>query len=339
MWSGWRAVGVVGNLWCLVGCIVPPSATPSPPSTSAAPSPPPAPAPQSAPDLRVLRVDISAAGVAIAGEQVGSDPEALETALGQADVSSVDVRAATDAPPSLVLAALTLPAGPRVAERSLTWQGVSLKVSNAHRPTRHFGDPVPASVFSWRANGATQLWSISLGPWVSNLGPYEPNSDAEPSVISSLRKECEPTGCSLDVELRQEHLLPDLQAWARVASAVGASLELRVRATPPPPPEPQDPKLGRLPPEVIQAVVRLGFVRFKTCYERGLGRDPNLQGRVSVSFVIARDGTVKNASDSGSDLPDAVVRDCVVEQFERFRFPAPEGGTVDVVYPILLAPG
>ncbi|HET9954611.1 MAG TPA: AgmX/PglI C-terminal domain-containing protein [Polyangiaceae bacterium] len=96
---------------------------------------------------------------------------------------------------------------------------------------------------------------------------------------------------------------------------------------------------GRLPPEVIQRIVRQNFGRFRMCYEQGLGRNPNLEGRVSVRFVIGRDGAVSNVSNGGSDLPDSGVVSCVVSAFYGLSFPQPEGGIVTVVYPIMLAPG
>ncbi|WP_437586046.1 AgmX/PglI C-terminal domain-containing protein [Sorangium sp. So ce1000] len=95
---------------------------------------------------------------------------------------------------------------------------------------------------------------------------------------------------------------------------------------------------GRLPPEVIQRIVRQNFGRFRLCYERGLQRDPNLQGRVTVRFTIDPRGAVVNARDGGFDLPDAAVVSCVVRAFHDLSFPAPEGGNVDVVYPVLFAP-
>jgi hypothetical protein len=96
---------------------------------------------------------------------------------------------------------------------------------------------------------------------------------------------------------------------------------------------------GRLPPEVIQRIVRQNFGRFRMCYEQGLGRNPNLEGRVSVRFVIGRDGAVSNVANGGSDLPDSGVVSCVVSAFYGLSFPQPEGGIVTVVYPIMLAPG
>jgi hypothetical protein len=97
--------------------------------------------------------------------------------------------------------------------------------------------------------------------------------------------------------------------------------------------------LGRLPPEVVQRIVRQNYGRFRMCYEQGLARNPNLQGRVSVRFQIAADGSVTRPTNGGSDLPDVGVVTCVVDAYSALSFPAPDGGAVTVVYPILFAPG
>jgi hypothetical protein len=95
---------------------------------------------------------------------------------------------------------------------------------------------------------------------------------------------------------------------------------------------------GRLPPEVIQRIVRQNFGRFRLCYENGLRNNPNLQGRVSVRFVIGRDGRVSNVG-GGGDLPDGGVVSCVTRAFYGLSFPQPEGGIVTVAYPIVFTPG
>ncbi len=94
---------------------------------------------------------------------------------------------------------------------------------------------------------------------------------------------------------------------------------------------------GRLPPEVIQHIVRQNQGRMRLCYENGLRSSPSLGGRVVVKFVIDRAGGVSNAADGGLDLPDAAVIACVVRAFGNLSFPAPEGGIVTVVYPIIFA--
>jgi hypothetical protein len=96
---------------------------------------------------------------------------------------------------------------------------------------------------------------------------------------------------------------------------------------------------GKLPPEVIQRIVRQNYGRFRLCYEQGLMRNPNLTGRVSVRFVIGRDGAVSNVGSGGSDLPDSGTVSCVLSAFYGLSFPSPDGGIVTVTYPILFSPG
>ncbi|HEY5239926.1 MAG TPA: AgmX/PglI C-terminal domain-containing protein [Polyangiaceae bacterium] len=96
---------------------------------------------------------------------------------------------------------------------------------------------------------------------------------------------------------------------------------------------------GRLPPEVIQHVVRSNMGRFRACYEQSLRPQPSLQGRVTTKFAIARDGTVPFAVDAGSDVPDASLIACIGRAFESLSFPPPEAGIVTVVYPLTLSPG
>ncbi|WP_394836776.1 AgmX/PglI C-terminal domain-containing protein [Pendulispora rubella] len=96
--------------------------------------------------------------------------------------------------------------------------------------------------------------------------------------------------------------------------------------------------MGRIPPEVIQRIVRQNAGRYRACYELGLRNNPSLNGHVRVKFVIDRGGAVSMAQDSGSDLPDENVRSCVVKSFYSLAFPTPEGGTVRVVYPIMFNP-
>lgn len=119
---------------------------------------------------------------------------------------------------------------------------------------------------------------------------------------------------------------------------------------------------GRIDPRAVQEVVRNDRKAMRRCYEAGLGRDPNLQGKLAVRFVIALDGTVSSAVDihdapptsearpgavAANDVPsdrdhraeprfpDAEVTWCVLARFKSLKFPHPEGGPVTVVYPFI----
>jgi hypothetical protein len=96
---------------------------------------------------------------------------------------------------------------------------------------------------------------------------------------------------------------------------------------------------GRLPPEVIQRIVRQNFGRFRLCYETGLRANPNLEGRVVTAFVIGRDGAVSSVQNAGSSMSDPSVVSCVVRSFYGLSFPAPDNGIVTVTYPIAFSPG
>jgi hypothetical protein len=95
---------------------------------------------------------------------------------------------------------------------------------------------------------------------------------------------------------------------------------------------------GRLEASVIQRIVRQNEGRFRACYLEGQTKSPKLAGRVAVTFLIDRDGSVATAQDTaGSDLPDDGARACVVRAFSSLEFPEP-GGTVTVTYPLVFSP-
>ena len=96
---------------------------------------------------------------------------------------------------------------------------------------------------------------------------------------------------------------------------------------------------GRIPPEVIQRIIRQNYGRFRACYETGLRNNPSLGGRVAVKFVVGRDGSVVSVGNGGSDLPDGGVVNCVVNSFRGLSFPAPDDGIVTVGYSIQFSPG
>ena len=96
---------------------------------------------------------------------------------------------------------------------------------------------------------------------------------------------------------------------------------------------------GRLPREVVQRIVRQNFGRFRFCYEQGLAKNPSLEGRVAVRFVIDRAGAVSTATAEPGGLSDQAVSRCVAQGFLGLSFPPPEGGIVTVSYPIMLSPG
>lgn len=90
--------------------------------------------------------------------------------------------------------------------------------------------------------------------------------------------------------------------------------------------------------ESIRRTVRRHINEVRFCYEQRLSSRPDLQGRVTVSFVISGEGTVQSSVVSASTLNDATVEGCVSAAVRRWSFPAPEGGgVVGVSYPFVFA--
>jgi TonB family protein len=95
---------------------------------------------------------------------------------------------------------------------------------------------------------------------------------------------------------------------------------------------------GALAKEVIRRVIGRHISEVRFCYQAQLNAHPDLQGRVTVKFVIAPTGAVQAAASEKSDLGNAKVEQCIAQAVRRWSFPAPEGGGIVVVsYPFLLS--
>lgn len=95
---------------------------------------------------------------------------------------------------------------------------------------------------------------------------------------------------------------------------------------------------GSLSSSNVAAVFRRREGDVRRCYERGLARDPGLGGRLVVQLTIGDGGRVDDVTLRTNELGDDVGT-CVVGALRRWRFDAPQGGTVAVQKAYILAPG
>jgi len=70
------------------------------------------------------------------------------------------------------------------------------------------------------------------------------------------------------------------------------------------------------------------------CYLAGTFKDSELAGTVQVSFTIEPSGRVSSAVDSGSDLADPEVVECVIDLFAGLSFRPGGQNPTEVTYPI-----
>ena len=89
--------------------------------------------------------------------------------------------------------------------------------------------------------------------------------------------------------------------------------------------------------EEIDRVVKARAGIFRACYQKELNHTPGLGGKLIMHFVIAADGSVKNASTAGGSLRNAGVEDCINNNIMRLKFPAKGGAIVN--YPFVFSQG
>lgn len=96
--------------------------------------------------------------------------------------------------------------------------------------------------------------------------------------------------------------------------------------------------LGSLDKAEIDRVIKGHLAAIRHCYQRELQRRPDMSGKLSVRFVIAKDGSVSQATTRSSSLESPAVESCVNERILRLGFPAPRGGGIVIVtYPFVFA--
>ena len=98
-----------------------------------------------------------------------------------------------------------------------------------------------------------------------------------------------------------------------------------------PPPE------GDLSADAINRVMRAHAGVFRACYQKELGRDPKLAGKVVLRFTIKPDGSTTNVAVASTTLKSPAVETCLVNQVERLKFPAKT--LANVSYPFVFAQG
>lgn len=98
--------------------------------------------------------------------------------------------------------------------------------------------------------------------------------------------------------------------------------------------------LGALDKSLIDAVIKRNMAQIRYCYQRELTKSPNLAGKITVKFVIAKDGTVSSATTKATTMNNAATESCINSRFMKFQFPEPKGGGIVLVsYPFIFSPG
>ena len=90
-----------------------------------------------------------------------------------------------------------------------------------------------------------------------------------------------------------------------------------------------------------QAIIQNNRDRFRTCYEASLAAHPGIKGRAMLRFVLAPNGTVKEAGleRSNSDITEDDLDRCMGEAVRKLSFPPSKKGMETTVrYPFHFNP-
>ena len=94
---------------------------------------------------------------------------------------------------------------------------------------------------------------------------------------------------------------------------------------------------GGLDRDQVAAVINRNIGQIIFCYEKGLQKNPNLSGRVTMSFEIGTQGRVNYAFPKVSSLRSPLVESCMANKLKGWKFPKPVGNvSVKVTYPFVL---
>jgi hypothetical protein len=92
----------------------------------------------------------------------------------------------------------------------------------------------------------------------------------------------------------------------------------------------------------VGKVIHSHISEVRYCYESAMIKNPDVQGKLVVSFVIRPVngipgiGTVKSAQVNTSTMGDAFLDECIINRLAQWKFPKPRGGVeVAVAYPFI----
>jgi TonB family protein len=88
----------------------------------------------------------------------------------------------------------------------------------------------------------------------------------------------------------------------------------------------------------VDAVVQQNKEKLLLSYNRFLQKNPDLQGSLTVEFIITAEGQVFQCHVLSSSLNDPGFEEAVVREILQWRFPSVEGGSTTVLYPVFFYP-
>jgi hypothetical protein len=94
----------------------------------------------------------------------------------------------------------------------------------------------------------------------------------------------------------------------------------------------KEPLIGEIEPQLVKRFIKNQGYELRLCYELGLRRDPQMQGFMDWRWVIDSRGLPTEVLLVQSEIRDRQLASCISEKIERWRFPRPRRGSVEIVH-------
>ena len=118
-----------------------------------------------------------------------------------------------------------------------------------------------------------------------------------------------------------------------VFACAGQPKPQQTSSTEPPPPSSAGCEQDRCLNDITR-VIQEHRGESRACYDRGLKRQPTIEGRIIINFKIDPDGQVVETSQGMQDnqITEQGVVDCISEVIKKIRFPRSAGGKTTRAY-------
>jgi outer membrane biosynthesis protein TonB len=178
------------------------------------------------------------------------------------------------------------------------------------------------------------------------LSSRSPEKEPKPEPAATAAPMVAPTPAPVDPSAppptptpppRLEHAPPPPPAHAIPAGAALPAGPASSAAPAHRDPNCDDPCRGKETAELLSSL-RAKAGQARSCYERALGNNGALAGKLEVALRVGANGAACSASIANDTLGDAAVKSCALARFRGGRYPKPIGGCVDVSVPMNFMP-
>ena len=94
--------------------------------------------------------------------------------------------------------------------------------------------------------------------------------------------------------------------------------------------------MGAIDRSVVDAYIKRNLTKIKHCYEKELAKNPNLFGRITITFIISGNGSVSTSKVNRTTMNSEPVENCVASAIKQIKFPPLKGGGIATInYPFV----